>query len=62
MDDAKKYFVENNIFVCGVEITDQSVSVIQQPFKGNTVFFLGSEGEGILPVHRYICDHFVYIP
>ena len=44
LDDAKKYFVENNIFVCGVEITNQSVNVIQQPFKGNTVFFLGSEG------------------
>jgi len=42
--EAKKYFVENNIFVCGVEITPTSQSVITHPFRGDTVFLLGNEG------------------
>ena len=40
---AKDYFVANKIFVCGVEITKNSQSVITHPFKGSTVFFLGNE-------------------
>lgn len=40
---AKEYFVGNKIFVCGVEITKDSQSVVSHPFRGSTVFFLGNE-------------------
>ena len=40
---AKDYFITNKIFVCGVEITKNSQSVVTHPFKGPTVFFLGNE-------------------
>lgn len=62
LKEAKEYFKENKIFVCGVEIGEGSQPIQSQPFKGNTAFFLGNEGTGLLPMHREICDHFVYIP
>ena len=40
---AKEYFVSNKIFVCGVEITNNSQSIITHPFLGSTVFLLGNE-------------------
>ena len=60
--DAKDYFVANNIKVCGVEISNDSKSIVDHPFTGDTVFFLGNEGTGLLDVHKTICDFFVYIP
>jgi tRNA(Leu) C34 or U34 (ribose-2'-O)-methylase TrmL len=60
--EAKKYFVNNKIKVCGVEIGEGSRPVQEHPFQGDTAFFMGNEGSGILPIHREICDHFVYIP
>jgi len=42
---AKDYFVDNKIFVCGVEITNHSQSIITHPFKGSTVFLLGNEAQ-----------------
>ena len=53
---------QNNIRVCGVEIGECSVPIQKQAFTGNTAFFLGNEGTGIIPVHRELCDFFVYIP
>jgi tRNA G18 (ribose-2'-O)-methylase SpoU len=60
--EAKSYFKENQIYVCGVEIGEDSKPIQEHPFKGDTAFFLGNEGTGIIPVHREVCDHFVYIP
>ena len=48
--------------MCGVEIGNESQPVHKHPFQGSTAFFMGNEGSGILPVHKEICDHFVYIP
>ena len=39
----KEYFTLNKILVCGVEITNNSQSIITHPFKGSTVFLLGNE-------------------
>ncbi|EGR34234.1 obp33pep like protein, putative [Ichthyophthirius multifiliis] len=39
-----------------------SINIIQQPFKGDTVFLMGNEGQGLLDCHKNICDQFVYIP
>ncbi|CAD8122035.1 unnamed protein product [Paramecium sonneborni] len=62
LKEAKEYFVQNNIYVCGVEIGEGSQNIIKNPFKGHTVFFLGNEGTGLIPEHKAICDQFVYIP
>jgi len=35
--------VENKITVCGVEIGEFSKSVVEKPFRGDTVFILGNE-------------------
>lgn len=43
LKEAKEYFKSNNIFVCGVEITKDSQSIVTHPFKGSTVFLLGNE-------------------
>lgn len=48
--------------MCGVEIGESSKAVNTHPFVGNTAFFLGNEGTGLLPVHRQYCDYFIYIP
>lgn len=45
---AKEYFLSNKIFVCGVEITNNSQSIVTQPFKGSTVFLLGNEVKFLL--------------
>ena len=40
--EAKQYFKENNIKVCGVEIGADSQPVHKHPFLGSTAFFMGS--------------------
>ncbi len=62
LKQAKDFFAENNIKVCGVEITENSEKVSDHPFRGDTVFILGNEGSGLIPKLKEICDHFVYIP
>lgn len=62
LKEAKEYFVQNNIFVCGVEIMHNAQSITKHPFKGNTAFILGNEGTGLNDNQKAICDHFVYIP
>ena len=62
LKEAKDYFKENNITVCGIEITEDSESVVNQPFRGDTVFIPGNEELGLLPQLKEICDHFVYVP
>lgn len=36
--------MDNNISICGVEITKNSQRVDSHPFKGDTAFILGNEG------------------
>jgi tRNA G18 (ribose-2'-O)-methylase SpoU len=33
--------------IIGIEIDDSAVPVQTQPFKGNTAFMLGNEGQGL---------------
>ncbi|XP_078436310.1 tRNA/rRNA methyltransferase (SpoU) family protein [Wolffia australiana] len=53
---------ERNCDICGVEITDDAVSVNRHPFKRSTAFLLGNEGTGLSAKEIEICDFFVYIP
>jgi len=56
------YAFENSVAVCGVEITETSQSIWNQPFKGSTAFILGNEGVGLSAKEKEICELFVYIP
>jgi tRNA G18 (ribose-2'-O)-methylase SpoU len=60
-EELRKFCDENKIYVCGVEIGNNSVPVHKQPFKGNTLFILGNEGAGMNQKQKDFCDHFVYI-
>lgn len=61
LQEAKAWFVEEGITVCGVEIGGASEDVTTHPFRGHTAFFLGNEGTGMADSVKSICDHFVYI-
>lgn len=53
---------KRGIKICGVQIGEGSKPIQEHPFTGSTAFFLGNEGTGMLPVHKKMCDFFVYIP
>ena len=52
MEEAKAWFKENNIVVCGVEIVPQAEDVRTHPFRGNTAIMMGNE---VLPDWD-VCD------
>lgn len=58
---AKQAFIIQGLSVCGVEITSSSAAVQSHPFRGDTVFVLGNEGDGLIDAVKQICDYFVYI-
>jgi tRNA G18 (ribose-2'-O)-methylase SpoU len=62
IDGLKVFIKENDIYVCGIEIGENSQPVQSKPFKGNTLFVLGNEGAGMNQKQKELCDHFVYIP
>lgn len=62
MEECGEDLKKRGIRVCGVEIGEGSKPIQDHPFTGSTAFFLGNEGTGLLPVHRKMCDFFVYIP
>jgi tRNA G18 (ribose-2'-O)-methylase SpoU len=62
LEECKETLNKKGIRICGVEIGEGSLPIQSQPFTGSTAFFLGNEGTGMLPVHRKLCDFFVYIP
>ena len=48
--------------ICGVEILPGAEPITSHPFRGNTAFMLGNEGDGLNEKQKAVCDHFVYIP
>lgn len=62
LEECKEVLHQRGIRICGVEIGQGSLPIQAQPFTGSTAFFLGNEGTGMLPVHKKLCDFFVYIP
>lgn len=44
--EAKEYFNTNNITICGIEIGEKAESINTDPWRGDTVFIPGNEGEG----------------
>jgi tRNA(Leu) C34 or U34 (ribose-2'-O)-methylase TrmL len=54
---------ENDIHLCGVEIGKSSKPIQNYQFKGNTLFLLGNEGQGMNNKQKDLCgDNLVYIP
>ena len=62
VDELKKFCVDNNITICGVEIGEKSIPIQKQPFKGHTLFVLGNEGSGMNQKQKDMCDQLVFIP
>ena len=62
MDDCKAWLSENNIELMGIEICDGAEPVNTHPFKGDSAFLLGNEGDGLSEKLMSYCDRFVYIP
>ena len=47
MEEAKAWFNENNITLCGVEIVPEAVDVRTHPFRGNTAIMMGNEVDSL---------------
>ncbi|PPS19977.1 hypothetical protein GOBAR_AA00610 [Gossypium barbadense] len=62
LTDARLFLKEKDCDICGVEITEDAVSITDHPFKKSTAFLLGNEGTGLSAKECEICDFFVYIP
>jgi tRNA G18 (ribose-2'-O)-methylase SpoU len=62
LEDACAYLRRLDCTICGIEITDEAISVCRAPFRGNTAFMVGNEGTGLTLEQRKLCDYFVYIP
>lgn len=62
LEECKEQLTKQGIKVCGVQIGEGSFPIQSHPFTGSTAFFLGNQGTGLLPVHKKLCDYFVYIP
>ena len=72
LEEAKAWFQERNITLCGVEIVPQAVDVRTHPFVGDTAIMMGNEvrivlfnnhqGAGMNERQLAMCDQFVYIP
>ena len=61
--DIKAYCVEKKIDICGVEILEDggSIRVDKHPFKRDTAFMLGNEGQGLNKTQLAACDYCVYV-
>ncbi|CAH0490412.1 unnamed protein product [Peronospora farinosa] len=62
LKDCRKYCIERNICIIGVEIMQNAKSIADQPFHGDSAFIMGNEGSGMNAAQVAICDDFVYIP
>jgi 23S rRNA (guanosine2251-2'-O)-methyltransferase len=52
----------NGAWVIGLEGGSESTPIDQVDFSGNLVIVVGSEGSGMRPLTRKICDHLVRLP
>ena len=70
LHQAKKYYNDREIDLCGIEIGDDSKVVFDRtktgsdawPFKRSTCFMLGNEGFGMTEKQLELSDLVVYIP
>lgn len=53
---------EKGCEIVGIEIVDEAKPANSLPFRGNTAFMLGNEGQGLNKKQLSYCDSFVYIP
>ena len=62
--DLKTFFENNDVTLVGIEIMDESISVLDYDFssKKKISFMLGNEGLGLNDKQKKLCDEFIYIP
>lgn len=61
LSEARDYLRERGVRIVGVEIDPSASPVEEHPFRGDTAFLLGNEGDGLTEAHRAMCDEFVRI-
>ena len=54
--------ISPDCIIIGVEITEDAIPILSQPFSSTTVFLFGNEGDGLNDEQKQLCDKFVYIP
>lgn len=62
LDDGCRHLRERNCLILGVEITETATPVTETPFRQDTAFMVGNEGEGLTEQQLARCDGFIYVP
>lgn len=62
-EELKEFCKSKSIHFCGVEIGGTSKPIHKYEFKGDTLFMVGNEGQGMNNKQKELCgDELVYIP
>lgn len=61
LDEAVVYLKQLKYNIVGIEISNESIAIENQPFDGNTAFLPGNEGTGLSEKQKEVCSKFVYI-
>ena len=62
LDECKTFLIQNNIKLVGIEIMQNSISVLDHPFEKSIAFMPGNEGTGLNDKQKSVCDYFIFIP
>ncbi len=61
LDEAVASLRERGCEIVGIEISNEAVAVDDDPFRGDTAFLVGNEGDGLSAQQIGLCDRVVYI-
>lgn len=62
LEEAVAHLKAQDAIIAGIEISEESKSVLESPFYPHTAFMFGNEGGGLSDKQRKYCDQLVYIP
>ena len=62
LSQAINYFKDNNVWVYGLERSDNAIHISQVNMKGPLALVVGGEGSGLRDLTRQSCDQLVYLP
>ena len=61
LDEAVAHLRADGFRIIGIEVDEAATPIEEQPFRGDTAFVLGNEGDGLSPKQRRHCDGLVRI-
>lgn len=62
LSECKSFLQSKHIELVGIEIMEDAVSILADPFQLSIAFMPGNEGTGLSRKQKAHCDRFVYIP